>query len=69
MSYGTATESSLCLPFPLRPDYEVQIVIPRDMTKAEAERLCAFIMALAAPITGLGAKEGEQAARNEGEKR
>lgn len=42
-----ATEANLVLPFPLRPDYLAQIVIPRDMTKDEAGRLCAFIQALA----------------------
>lgn len=42
-----ATEANLVLPFPLRPDYLAQVVIPRDMTKDEATRLCAFIQALA----------------------
>lgn len=42
-----ATESNLALPFPLRPGYLAQVVIPRDMTKAEAGRLCAFIQTLA----------------------
>lgn len=42
-----ATEANLVLPFPLRPNYLAQIVIPRDMTKDEAQRLCAFIQALA----------------------
>jgi hypothetical protein len=42
-----ATESNLALPFPLRAGYLAQIVIPRDMTKAEAARLCAFIQTLA----------------------
>lgn len=42
-----ATEANLVMPFPLRPDYLAQIVIPRDMTKAEAQRLCAFIQTLA----------------------
>jgi len=44
---GTATEANLVLPFPLRPGYLAQIVIPRDMTKDEAGRLCAFITTLA----------------------
>ena len=44
---GTATELNLALPFPLRPNYLAQIVIPRDMTKEEADRLCTFIQALA----------------------
>ncbi len=34
-------------PFPLRPDFLARVVIPRDMTKEEAERLTAFISALA----------------------
>lgn len=42
-----ATEANLALPFPLRPGYLAQVVIPRDMTKAEAIRLCAFIQTLA----------------------
>lgn len=46
-SMSLATESNLVLPFPLRPNYLAQIVIPRDMTKDEANRLCAFVQALA----------------------
>lgn len=42
-----ATDLNLALPFPLRPNYLAQVVIPRDMTKDEANRLCAFIQALA----------------------
>ena len=42
-----ATDTSLAMPFPLRPGFLAQIVIPRDLTKPEAERLCAFIQALA----------------------
>jgi hypothetical protein len=44
---GTATEMNLALPFPLRPGYLAQVVIPRDMTTEEAERLCVFIRSLA----------------------
>jgi hypothetical protein len=44
---GTATDSSLALPFPLRPGFLAQVVIPRDLSKDEAARLCAFIQALA----------------------
>lgn len=45
------TETSLAMPFPLRPTFLAQIVIPRDLTKAEAERMCSFIMTLAqAPL-------------------
>lgn len=44
---GTATEQSLAIPFPLRPNFLAQLVIPRDLTKEEAKRLGAFIDALA----------------------
>lgn len=43
---SAATESSLMMPFPLRSNFLVQIIIPRDMTKDEASRLCTFISAL-----------------------
>jgi hypothetical protein len=38
---------TLCVEFPLRPGYRAQVVIPVDMTHAEAERLQAFIRSLA----------------------
>jgi hypothetical protein len=44
----TATRS-ICLPFPLRKGYLAQILVPMDMTKAEADRLCAFVQSLAKP--------------------
>lgn len=44
---GTSTAANLALPFPLRPGHLAQIVIPIDMTKDEADRLCAFIQTLA----------------------
>jgi len=44
---GFASDLNLVMPFPLRPNYLAQVVIPRDMTNDEAERLCAFIRALA----------------------
>lgn len=44
---GAATDTSLALPFPLRPGLLAQVVIPRDLTKSEADRLCAFIQTLA----------------------
>ncbi|WP_114814056.1 hypothetical protein [Paraburkholderia kururiensis] len=44
---GTSTGTNLVLPFPLRPGYLAQVVIPIDMTKDEADRLCAFIQTLA----------------------
>ena len=41
---------SLVLPFPMRgKSYLAQVVVPYDMTKAEADRLCAFVMSLAVP--------------------
>lgn len=40
---------SICNDFPLRPDYLAQIVVPRDMTEREAERLCEFIKSLVQP--------------------
>jgi hypothetical protein len=39
----------MAYPFPLRPGYLAQIVVPRDMSKAEADRLCAFVLSLATP--------------------
>lgn len=44
---GAVTETSLMMPFPLRPTFLAQIIIPRDLTKDEAVRLCTFIQALA----------------------
>lgn len=44
---AAATETSLALPFPLRPNFLAQIVVPRDLTRDEAKRLAAFIDALA----------------------
>lgn len=35
--------------FPIRPNQWAQIVVPRQMTKEEAARLCAFVMSLALP--------------------
>jgi hypothetical protein len=40
------TQKPLCLDFPMRPDFLAQIVVPRDMTKREAERLSAMIVTL-----------------------
>ena len=47
----TAVTASLALPFPLRPDYLAQIVIPRNLTMEEAERLCSFIRSLAQQVS------------------
>jgi len=44
---GTATEMNLVLPYPLRSDYLAQVLVPRNMTIDEAERLCGFIRSLA----------------------
>jgi len=44
---AVATDTSMTLPFNLRPDFLAQVTIPRDMTKDEAKRLTAFIDALA----------------------
>lgn len=44
---ATTTETSLALPFPLRPTFLAQVVIPRDLTKDEARRLAVFIDSLA----------------------
>ena len=37
---------ALPMPFPLRPDFLAQLVLPRDLTADEAKRLSAFITAL-----------------------
>lgn len=47
-SGATASSSGLSHTFPLRADFLAQLVLPRDMKTAEAQRLCAFIRALAA---------------------
>jgi hypothetical protein len=44
---AVVTDTSLAIPFPLRPTFLAQIVIPRDLTKDEAKRLGLFIDALA----------------------
>jgi len=44
---ASSSETSLTLPFNLRPDFLAQITVPRDLTKDEAKRLSAFIDALA----------------------
>ncbi|MES2245179.1 MAG: hypothetical protein V4639_20140 [Pseudomonadota bacterium] len=49
---SAVTDTSLMMPFPLRPNFLAQIIIPRDLTKEEATRLCNFIQALSqdAPV-------------------
>jgi hypothetical protein len=39
--------NGLPLSFPLRPDFLAQVVVPRDLTVAEAKRLSAFLLTLA----------------------
>jgi hypothetical protein len=39
----------LAMRFPLRPDFVAEIIIPRDLTSAEADRLAAFIKAIPPP--------------------
>lgn len=41
--------TALCYDFPMRPGRLAQVVLPRDLTKEEAARLCAFVMSLAVP--------------------
>lgn len=41
-----SSELKLTIPFPLRSSFIAQVVIPRDLTKEEAKRLCAFVEAL-----------------------
>ena len=35
--------------FPLRPRFDVEFSLPRDLTAEEAERICALVRALATP--------------------
>jgi hypothetical protein len=46
---GVVTSTSLCLPFTLRPGFSAQLVIPRDLTREEADRLCQFIASPSRP--------------------
>lgn len=43
------TSNLLVLPFPVRPNYIAQVVLPKDLTVDEARRLSVFIMALCKP--------------------
>ena len=43
---------SIALSFPMRPEFDAQIVIPRDMTAEEARRLSAFLATLASDFQG-----------------
>lgn len=49
-SAGAAT-AGLSFAFPLRQDFLAQLVVPRDMKLEEAQRLCAFVRALAVDAT------------------
>jgi hypothetical protein len=41
-------EKTICHNFPLRWNYLAQLVVPFDLTKEDADRLCAFIRSLSA---------------------
>ena len=43
------TSGSICHQFPLRNSYMVHLVLPPNLSKAEAERLCAFVVSLSLP--------------------
>jgi hypothetical protein len=57
------TKQGLCYEYPLRRDHSctfmAQVVLPRDLTTNDAERLCAFIMTLAQPSLSPQPHEGE----------
>lgn len=42
-------EPAICYPFPLRPDLIAQVLVPRNLSKPEADRLCDFVRSLATP--------------------
>jgi hypothetical protein len=44
---SAVTPTSVCLDFPLRPDYMAQVVIPRAFTQADAVRMALFLLTLA----------------------
>lgn len=43
------TTRGLAINFPMRPDFLAQVIVPPNMTEAEAKRLCAMIMTLPLP--------------------
>lgn len=48
--YQTPTANLLVTyDFPIRPDLIIRIVLPAELTESDAERLCAFVRALAMP--------------------
>lgn len=53
-------QKSLCYDFPLRPDYDAQLVIPRNLSMQEAERLAEFLKSIAAAASVNGAESHER---------
>jgi len=49
---GPSGTQMLNIPFPLRPDFLASVQVPRDLKKTEADRLAAFIKALAVDSDG-----------------
>jgi hypothetical protein len=45
----TPQPRSVCHHFPMRPGYLAQVVLPADLTTAEAKRLQDFLMSLVIP--------------------
>ena len=46
------TTPSVALNFPIRAGFLAQVVVPKNMTVAEAKRLCSFVESLASPDSG-----------------
>ena len=46
---ATETTQGLCLEYPLREDFVAQLVIPRQLTEVDIDRLKAFIETLRPP--------------------
>lgn len=44
---GNQVENSLAHYLPLRPDFTVRVILPRNLTKPEAQKVCRWIAALA----------------------
>ena len=43
-------EASICHQLPIRGGYSIaQVIMPRNMTREEADRLCAFVRSLVTP--------------------
>lgn len=43
--------------YPLRPDFDARVVVPRDLTLHETRRLAAFLATLAMPENDIGRSE------------